>query len=100
MSLKVFPRFSRSACCRSAHAGVKNDWQLPQQVPEPLSSLKTEISSRYGFLNRHSGYFEHISYTENEVNELGANAETLETPDRRAKRLEHEDEKWDEEYYL
>lgn len=83
-------------------AGAKNDWQLPQEVPEPLStaSLRTESVSRYGFLDRHFGYFEHVSYTENEVNELGPDAETLDPTERRARRVKHEDDKWDEEYYL
>ncbi|KAF9050644.1 SHQ1-domain-containing protein [Hymenopellis radicata] len=80
--------------------GANNDWQLPQEVPEPLTSLRLENISRYGFLNRHSGYLQHISYTENEVNELGPDAETLSPSERRIRRIKHEDDKWDEEYYM
>jgi protein SHQ1 len=48
----------------------------------------------------HSGYFKHVTHTENEVNELGADAETCMTAERRRRRLKHEDDKWDEEYYM
>jgi protein SHQ1 len=34
------------------------------------------------------------------VNELGADAETLTQDERRQRRIEHEDAKWDEEYYM
>ena len=48
----------------------------------------------------HSGYFRHVAHTENEVNELGIDAETCSPEERRARRLKHEDEKWDEEHYM
>ncbi|TBU32244.1 SHQ1-domain-containing protein [Dichomitus squalens] len=79
---------------------AENDWQLPQSIPEVLPPLRTTAEQRYGFLNTHSGYFRHAEHTENEVNELRADAETSTPEERRQKRLKHEDEKWDEEYYM
>jgi protein SHQ1 len=58
------------------------------------------MEKRYGFLNMYSGYFTHVSHTENEVNELGPDAEICSCLERRQRRLKHEDQKWDEEYYL
>ncbi|KAL6309068.1 SHQ1-domain-containing protein [Sparassis latifolia] len=79
---------------------AQNDWQLPQDLPEALPPLQTSATHRYGFLDMHSGYFRHVAHTENEVNELGVDAETCPPDERRRKRLEHEEEKWDEEYYM
>ncbi|KAJ7763147.1 SHQ1 protein-domain-containing protein [Mycena maculata] len=62
--------------------------------------LTTILTQTYGFLNLHSGYFKHVSHTENEVNELGPDAETCPVQERRARRWKHEDEKWDEEHYM
>ncbi len=80
--------------------GANNDWQFPQEIPGPMASFRIEDVSRYGFLNRHSGYLQHISYTENEVNELGPDAEILSPAERRIRRIKNEDDKWDEEYYM
>ncbi|KAJ7582824.1 SHQ1 protein-domain-containing protein [Mycena floridula] len=77
---------------------LENDWQLPQKVPEPLPSLIPR--TKYGFLNLHSGYFTNVTYTDNEVNELGGEAEICSPEERRQKRLAHEEKKWDEEHYL
>jgi protein SHQ1 len=79
---------------------AKNDWQLPQEIPEPLPKPNLFIEKRYGFLDMHSGYFRHVAHTENEVNELGAGAEMCSPDERRNKRIKHEDEKWDEEHYM
>ncbi|KZT65490.1 SHQ1-domain-containing protein [Daedalea quercina L-15889] len=79
---------------------AENDWQLPQEIPEPLPQLKTTPGYRYGFLDMYSGYFRHVAHTENEINELGADAETCPSSERRKLRLNHEDEKWDEEHYM
>lgn len=81
-------------------AAENDDWQLPQSIPEPPPIFQTSIERRYGFLNMYTGYFKHVVHTENEVNELGADAEILLESERRARRLKHEDEKWDEEYYM
>ncbi|KAF8061544.1 SHQ1 protein-domain-containing protein [Lyophyllum atratum] len=88
------PLFRTEICTLAA----ANDWQLPQEVPEP--QLSTSIQKYYGFLSMHSGYFRHVTHTENEVNELGADAEVCTVAERRQKRLEHEDQKWDEEHYM
>ena len=39
-------------------------------------------------------------YTENEVNELGDEAEVCTKDERRSRRVNHEDEKFDEEHYM
>ncbi|TFK42945.1 SHQ1 protein-domain-containing protein [Crucibulum laeve] len=77
---------------------AENDWQLPQEVPQPAFNISAQ--KHYGFLDMHSGYFKHVTHTENEVNELGGEAETCTLKERRQKRIKHEDEKWDEEYYM
>ena len=48
----------------------------------------------------YSGYLTHVALTENEVNELGADAETMTLQMRRERRIAHENEKWDEEHYM
>lgn len=48
----------------------------------------------------YTGYFTNVTYTENEVNELGSEAEALTRLQRRQRRIKHEDERWDEEYYM
>lgn len=81
-------------------SAAENDWQLPQEVPAPLSSLNLSVEKRYGFLDLHSGYFRHVSHTENEVNELAEDAEVCSVDERRIRRLKHEDQKFDGEYYM
>lgn len=48
----------------------------------------------------HSEYFRHVSHMENEVNELGADAEFCSPDERRKRRVMHEDEKFDGEHYM
>ena len=79
-------------------SAAENDWHLPQEVAKP--PLSTSIQKYYGFLDMHSGYFTHVAHTENEVNELGPDAETCLPSQRRKERLKHEDEKFDEEHYM
>ncbi|CCM02849.1 uncharacterized protein FIBRA_04961 [Fibroporia radiculosa] len=79
---------------------AQNDWQLPQEIPAPLPAIKMTSVCHYGFLNMHSGYFRHVAHTENEVNELGADAEACPPDERRRLRLKHEEDKWDEEHYI
>ncbi|KIM49444.1 hypothetical protein M413DRAFT_108537 [Hebeloma cylindrosporum] len=78
----------------------ENDWQLPQKVPGELPPLNISVQSHYGFLDMYSGYLRHATHTENEINELGDAAESCTKAERRAKRLKHEDEKFDEEHYM
>ncbi|KAJ7143801.1 SHQ1-domain-containing protein [Mycena epipterygia] len=79
---------------------AENDWQIPQEVSTDEPFITTTITQTYGFLNLYSGYFKHVSHTENEVNELGSDAETCTIQERRVRRWKHEDEKWDEEHYM
>jgi len=81
-------------------AAAENDWQLPQDVPEPLPRLNMSVEKRYGFLDMYSGYFRHVSHMENEVNELGADTEFCPPDERRKRRIKHEDDKFDEEHYM
>lgn len=85
-----------------AEIGVaaENDWQFPQEIPNTLRKPTLSIKQQYGFLDMHSGYFKHVAYAENEVNELSADAENCSPAERRKRRIKHEDEKWDEEYYM
>ncbi|KAI0303359.1 SHQ1 protein-domain-containing protein [Multifurca ochricompacta] len=69
-----------------------NGWTIPQTISDTLPP--------YGFLNAYTGYFLHVATTENEINELGADAETLSLSERRNRRLKHEDSKWDPEHYM
>ncbi|KAH9039407.1 SHQ1-domain-containing protein [Lactarius hengduanensis] len=77
-----------------------SDWSVRQTVPDTLPTLETSLHKPYGFLNAYTGYFLHVATTENEVNELGADAEALSPLDRRARRVQHEDSKWDLEHYM
>ncbi|KAF8531649.1 SHQ1-domain-containing protein [Gautieria morchelliformis] len=80
---------------------ARNDWQFPQQLPEAVPpQLATSHQRTYGFLDMHSGYFRHVTYTENEANELGPDAETLGQNERRRRGEERVNKKFDEEYYL
>jgi protein SHQ1 len=62
--------------------------------------LNIAAQKQYGFLDMHSGYFRHVSHTENEVNELALDAESCAVSQRHERRLKHENDQWDEEYYM
>ncbi|KAG9102647.1 hypothetical protein FRC06_001521 [Ceratobasidium sp. 370] len=82
---------------------AENDWQIEQTAPdEDLDPprLSTGSLTTYGFLDLHTGYFVHVTSTENEVNELGAEAENATLARRRELREANEENKWDEEHYL
>ncbi|KAG2158448.1 SHQ1 protein-domain-containing protein [Suillus bovinus] len=79
---------------------AENDWQFPQTVAESSSPLQLSTKRYYGFLDMYTGYFTHVAHTENDVNELGIEAESCLPEERRAKRLQHEEMKWDEEHYM
>lgn len=78
---------------------AENDWQVPQVVPEPLPVSRSS-KRYYGFLNKYTGYFMHVAHTENEINELGHDAESCDLDERRNLRITHENVKWDEEHYM
>ncbi|KAI6099896.1 SHQ1 protein-domain-containing protein [Pisolithus croceorrhizus] len=61
---------------------AKNEWQLSQAISDPASEFRTSSQRYYGFLDAFTGYFTHAAHTENEINELGDDAE------------------WDEEHYM
>jgi protein SHQ1 len=77
----------------------KHDWQFLQTVHDE-SNIRLSAEVPYGFLNRYTGYFVNVLSKENEVNELGGDAETLDPQERRRRRKKHEDDKWDEEHYM
>ncbi|KAG1826955.1 SHQ1 protein-domain-containing protein [Suillus subaureus] len=79
---------------------AENDWQFPQTIAESSSPLQLSTKRYYGFLDMYTGYFTHVAHTENDVNELGSDAESCLPEERRAKRLQHEEVKWDEEHYM
>ncbi|KAG0705046.1 SHQ1 protein-domain-containing protein [Suillus ampliporus] len=79
---------------------AENDWQFPQTVAESSPPLQLSTKRYYGFLDMYTGYFTHVTHTENDVNELGSEAESCLLEERRAKRLQHEEMKWDEEHYM
>jgi len=88
-----------SANC--SYVAAENDWEVPQTVPETGGGAGLHPSGRYyGFLNKYTGYFVHVAHTENEINELGHNAESCDLDDRRNLRITHENAKWDEEHYM
>jgi protein SHQ1 len=77
-----------------------NDWQLPQEFPEGLPKFQTSLEKPYGFLCLHSGYLRHVGHTENEVNDLGPDAEKCSKDERSKRRIQREDDKWDPEHYM
>ncbi|KAH7107471.1 SHQ1-domain-containing protein [Auriculariales sp. MPI-PUGE-AT-0066] len=77
---------------------AESDWQLPQHLPH--TSVHAAQRQPYGFLQLHTGYFEHIAHVPNEINALGGSIETLPVIERPAKLRLSEDDKWDEEYYM
>jgi protein SHQ1 len=79
---------------------AERDWQIEQTAPDDLPSVSTAIRTAYGFLDLHTGYFAHVTSTENEVNELGAEAENATLARRQELREANEENKWDEEHYL
>ncbi|KDN49456.1 hypothetical protein RSAG8_02158, partial [Rhizoctonia solani AG-8 WAC10335] len=82
---------------------AENDWQIEQAAPDDeLSDVGVSTSTRtaYGFLDLHTGYFVNVIHTENEVNELGAEAENSTIARRRQLREASEEAKWDEEHYM
>ncbi|KAL5490438.1 hypothetical protein ACEPAI_5271 [Sanghuangporus weigelae] len=87
---------------REVLEAAENDWHLPQNAPDVVETPSVSITTerRYGFLDAYTGYFRHVANSENEVNELGPDVEILLPVERREKRRKHEEEKWDEDYYM
>jgi protein SHQ1 len=57
------------------------------------------LEARYGFNNQYQGFFVHHQETENEVNEI-LDPEHSTPESRRAERIEKEDLKFDDQYYM
>ncbi|KAJ1310308.1 hypothetical protein OPQ81_007047 [Rhizoctonia solani] len=82
---------------------AENDWQIEQVAPDddlPDIGVSTSTHVAYGFLDLYTGYFVNVTHTENEVNELGAEAENSTTDRRQQLREASEEAKWDEEHYI
>ncbi|KAK3811997.1 MAG: SHQ1 protein-domain-containing protein, partial [Benniella sp.] len=70
------------------------DWEMPQEIKQEVFS-----DVRYGFNNRYSGFFAHVQETANDVLDVyDPEHATLET--RRQNRIQRENEKFDDEYYM
>ena len=79
----------------------KSGWRYPvAKDEEAYPNITLSIKHCYGFLDAYSGYFKLASQTGNEVNELGDLAETITPSVRTEMRHAHEEQKWDEEYYM
>ncbi|KAJ3124311.1 Hsp90 cochaperone shq1 [Physocladia obscura] len=71
------------------------DWMLPQELPE--SDLITGV--KYGFNNSYSGFASHVAEIGRDIIDIDNIDKS--TPDsRRTERIEKEDAKFDEEYYI
>ncbi|KAH8556514.1 SHQ1 protein-domain-containing protein [Umbelopsis sp. PMI_123] len=72
------------------------DWQLPQELPteELLTSTTT-----YGFNSQYNGYFTYVAETANEINCV-QNPEKSTAESRREDRVNEENAKFDEDYYV
>ncbi|KAJ3287755.1 Hsp90 cochaperone shq1 [Rhizoclosmatium sp. JEL0117] len=71
------------------------DWEIPQELPEPdlISGVK------YGFNNSYSGFSAHVAELGRDIIDIAAIDQS--TPvSRRAERIQKEDEKFDEDYYM
>ncbi|CAE6355501.1 unnamed protein product [Rhizoctonia solani] len=82
---------------------AENDWQIEQVAPDdelPGVGVSASTHVAYGFLDLHTGYFVNVVHTENEVNELGAEAENSTIARRQELREASEEAKWDEEHYI
>ncbi|KAM6500853.1 SHQ1 domain containing protein [Amanita muscaria] len=100
LSTSATPERSRSTASERDEIldAARNDWRLPL-VPDKVQ-IETSSQAWYGFLNMHSGYFRHVKHSENEINELGPDAETCRVDERRAHRIGNEDRKFDAEHYM
>ncbi|KAG0244544.1 Hsp90 cochaperone shq1 [Actinomortierella wolfii] len=71
------------------------DWQLPQDIAQ--ETLISEV--RYGFNNLYNGFFTHVQETGNDA--LDVYDPEHSTPEqRRSNRIERENAKFDDEYYM
>ncbi len=71
------------------------NWELPQELPV---DAELSITAHYGFNNQYNGYFVHVQETMNEINEI-AEPERSNLENRRAERIESENNRFDEDHY-
>ncbi|KAJ3080572.1 Hsp90 cochaperone shq1, partial [Quaeritorhiza haematococci] len=71
------------------------DWNLPQELPDTNSIT----GARYGFNNMYSGYSSHVVSLTREVLEV-TDIDQSTPASRRAERIERENFKFDEDYYM
>ncbi|KAK9760218.1 hypothetical protein K7432_016007 [Basidiobolus ranarum] len=75
--------------------GPDFDWSIPQELAQPVSVTKFP----YGFNRAYSEFFAHVHETANEINDL-LEPENCSFEIRRRERIENEDDKFDEDYYI
>jgi len=69
-----------------------------ERAVQTLARSKIEIGSRKVAIDVRQGEYGKQTAQQNEVNKVSSDPETLATDERRTRRLEQEDETWDEEY--
>ncbi|KAF9125029.1 hypothetical protein BGW39_007727 [Mortierella sp. 14UC] len=70
------------------------DWEMPQEIRQEIFS---EV--KYGFNNRYSGFFTHVQETANDVLDV-YDPEHATLEQRRENRIQRENTKFDDEYYM
>ncbi|KAG0379894.1 hypothetical protein BGX24_011136 [Mortierella sp. AD032] len=70
------------------------DWEMPQEIRQEIFS---EV--KYGFNNRYSGFFTHAQETANDVLDV-YDPEHATLEQRRENRIQRENSKFDDEYYM
>ncbi|KAJ3077092.1 Hsp90 cochaperone shq1 [Podochytrium sp. JEL0797] len=71
------------------------DWEIPQELPE--SDLLTGV--KYGFNNAYSGFASHVAELGRDIIDI-SDVDHSTPASRRAERIEKEDAKFDEDYYM
>ncbi|KAI9102735.1 SHQ1 protein-domain-containing protein [Phlyctochytrium arcticum] len=80
----------------SANEVEEMDWDYPQTIPD---EPELQTKAKYGFNNQYSGYGDHIGQLMQEISDI-SNLETSTPASRRDERLERENAKFDDEYYI
>ncbi|KAI8318361.1 SHQ1-domain-containing protein [Martensiomyces pterosporus] len=75
------------------------DWEIPQTLVTEEDERLLAGPAKYGFNEQYSGFFTHVHETANEVNEV-PHPEHMSLQERRTNRIEREDAKFDEGYYM
>ncbi|ORX94063.1 SHQ1-domain-containing protein [Basidiobolus meristosporus CBS 931.73] len=88
----------RSEMVQSNEEGPDFDWSLPQELAQPVSEVAI-TKFPYGFNKAYSEFFTHVHETANEINDL-LEPENCSMEIRRRERIDCEDDKFDEDYYM